>query len=95
MDDQERADAFFDTLAKVLIRSFWMGIAVLLWWFVAFLLAADWMYAVHSKWFEITKHDFHIMSYYGMALLKMVIFVFFLLPYLSIRLVLRKKKGAV
>lgn len=95
MDDHERVDAFFDTLAKVLIRSFWMGVAVLLLWFVVFLLAADWVYAMHSRWFDITERDIHIMSYYGMALVKMVIFVFFLLPYLSIRLVLRKKKVAV
>jgi len=95
MDDRERNDMLFDTLARVLIRSALIGAAFLLLWFLVFLVGADWMYGAHSKWFDISKHEFQVMNYYAMAFVKMCLGVFFLFPYLSIRLVLWKKKERV
>ena len=92
MSDRETCENFFETLAKVLLRSCILGIALLLLWFVFFLVGDDWAYGIHSQWFEITKHDFDLMNIYGMAFVKMSIFLFFLIPYLSIRLISRKPK---
>ncbi len=92
MNHQERNDLFFDTLARVLIRAFLLGAALLVFWFLGFLLAAHWMYAVHSQWFEITRHEFDVIHYCGMGLLKIGILLLFLLPYVSIRLVQRQRK---
>ena len=80
MSDRERNDLLFETLAKILFRSFVAGVALLMLWFLLFLLAGDWAYGIHSKWFDITKHDFHLMNYYGMAFVKITVFVFFLFP---------------
>lgn len=90
MDNKDHNTVFLETLAMVLIRSFFVGVVFLILWFLLFLVGADWMYRVHPKWFDITKHDFHLINYYGMAFVKISIFLFFLFPYLSIRLILRK-----
>ena len=63
-------------------------------WFFLFLVGGDWIYRIHSRWFEITKRDFDLMNYFGMALLKISILTFFLIPYLSIRLTLRSNPSA-
>lgn len=42
----------------------------------------------------ITKRDFDSMNYSGMALLKISILTFFLIPYLSIRLTHRSNQSA-
>jgi len=94
MNDREHCDVFFKTLGKVLLRSCILGIALLLLWFVFFLVGDDWAYGIHSKWFEITKHDFDLMNYYGMAFVKMIIFLLFLIPYLSIKMISRSTKDA-
>ncbi len=88
MDAREPKGVFLDALAKVLIRCFLMGLAIQFLWFILFLVVGEWAYGIHSGWFELTRRDFDLMNYYGMALLKIGIFTFFLIPYLSIRLVL-------
>ena len=50
-------------------------------------LAGDWMFQTHDKWFELSRPAFYVTHYAGMGLLKLMIFVFFLLPYLALRLV--------
>ena len=92
MSDRECNDLLFETLAKILIRSFVAGVVLLVLWFLVFLIGGDWAYRIHSKVFDITQRDFYLMNYYGMAFVKVSAFLFFLLPYLSIRLTLSKKK---
>jgi hypothetical protein len=76
--------------AKVLLRCFLLGLALLLLWFVMVWLFGDFVYRVHSYFFDITWGQFETIHYAGMMALKLVIFTFFLLPYIAIRLVLRK-----
>jgi hypothetical protein len=73
----------------VLLRCVALGAGLLLFWFVLFLVAADTAYGIHSKLFDITKREFDLLNYYGMAVLKLAIFVAFLVPYVAIRLTLR------
>ena len=77
-----------DTLAKVLLRCFVLGLALLLLWFVAYLLASDLMYR-QGKLFDLTPHEINVINYCGMAFVKVCILLFFLFPYIAIRLVLR------
>jgi len=59
---------------------------VLIIWFVFFLVAGDLVYDVHGSMFkEITVHQFEVIHYCGMGLLKLFIFVFFLFPYIAMR----------
>ena len=81
-----------DAVAGVCLRCFVLAVCLLLFSFVFYLLAADWAYSIHSSWFELSRHDFDLMYYYVMAFTKIVSFLFFLLPYIAIKLILLKKQ---
>lgn len=61
--------------------------AVLMLWFAGFALAHDWIYRLHGKWFKLSAERFDAVHYAGMAFFKICIFVFNLVPYLSLRIV--------
>lgn len=83
-----------EAIAQVLIRCFWMGIAVLIVWFGMFLACGQWSYEFHQPmWSGLTRHEFDLINLCGLALLKVGIFVGFLLPYLAIRMVLGVRKS--
>ena len=70
----------------VLLRCFIIGFVVLMIWFVFFLVAGGLIYDVHGSMFkEITDRQFEVIHYCGMGLLKLFIFVFFLVPYIALR----------
>ena len=79
-----------DHLARILIRCFLLSVGLLIFWLVFYLLAGEWAYELHAKWFEITRRDFDLINYCGMGFVKLLAFVLFLVPYVSIRLVLRR-----
>ena len=58
---------------------------VLVWW-VLFVSASDWIYGLHAKWFKISRQTFDATNYAAIALYKVLIFVFNLVPYLVLRL---------
>jgi hypothetical protein len=60
---------------------------LLLWWFLFFTLAHDWTYRFHTKWFKLSIDDFDRIHYKSMALFKMGILLFNLVPYLALRIV--------
>ena len=76
-------------LARVLIRCFLLSVALLAFWGVCFLVIDDWAYGFHSRFFEMTRPQFDLIMYCGMAFVKLSAFVFFLVPYIALRLVLR------
>ena len=64
-----------------------INIGFLLWWFLFFILAHDWMYGLHCKWFKLSVDQFDAIHYAGMALFKIGIFLFNLVPYFALRIV--------
>jgi hypothetical protein len=80
-----------DVVAGLLLRCFLLSVALLAIWFLFYLAGGDWAYSVHSKWFDLSRHEFALLNYYGMAFLKLGAIVFFLLPYCAIKLMLRKR----
>jgi hypothetical protein len=79
---------WLDTIATVLLRCFVLGLAILLLWFVAYLLASDLMYR-QGKLFDLTPHEINVINFCGIAFVKVCVLLFFLFPYLAVRLVLR------
>ena len=77
-----------------LLRCFILGFALLMFWLVFFLVAGGFMYDVHGSMFEMTRHQFNMIHYCGMGLLKIFVFVVFLLPYIAIRLTAKKQKSS-
>lgn len=90
MEPQNRE--FFETAAKVLIRCFLVGIALLLVWFFAILIAGDWIISVNTRWFNIPRQQIEVVHYAATALLKIAIIIEFLIPYVCLRIVLNKAK---
>jgi hypothetical protein len=64
-----------------------INIGLLLWWFLFLTLAHDWYYRFHSKWFNFSVDKFDAIHYAGMALFKIGILLFNLVPYFALRIV--------
>ncbi len=88
---KDEQNNLLEAAAGICLRCFVLAFCLLLFSFVFYLLAADWAYSMHSKWFDISRHEFDLMYYYVMAFFKMAGFLFFLFPYIAIKLILRKK----
>lgn len=88
MSTQERVGAL-RLMAAILWRCVVFSVALLMLWFLLFLLAGDLVYNIHSRLFELSRHDFDLMNYYGMAFLKVCGITFFLFPWIAIHLVIR------
>jgi len=64
-----------------------INMGLLLWWVLFFILARDWMHRIHGKWFSLSDEKFDVIHYSGMALFKVGIILFNLVPYLALRIV--------
>ena len=84
---------FFEVLSKILLRCWILGFLLLLLWAGVFLVASDVIYSVHDGMFDFSPHDLNVIHYSGMAFVKLCVFLFFLFPWVAIRLVLRKGKS--
>ena len=75
------------TLPCFFLCCFLINLAILLFWSLLMVLARDWVYRVHSKWSQISPEHFNAIHYAGIAMYKISIFMFFLVPYLTLRMV--------
>jgi hypothetical protein len=89
---KDELNNMLDAVAGVCLRCFALAVCLMLFSFVFYLVAADCAYSIHSRWFEITRPNFELMYYCWMAFMKIVSFLFFLIPYIAIKLMLRKKQ---
>jgi hypothetical protein len=78
-----------EALAKVLLRCTVFGFLLVLIWFGVYLLAPD-LIRAQGEWFLLSSHDLGVLHYCGIVFVKCCVLLFFLIPYISIRLVLRK-----
>ena len=92
MNDEQGNNITLEALASILGGSFLISYAVLLLWFLFFLFAPDCLYVLNTKWFAISRSEFDLINYGGMAFLKIINLVFFLCPFLAIKLFLWKKR---
>ena len=76
-----------ETIRDVLGWCAVINLGLLLWWFLFFMLAHDWMYRIHGKWFKLPVERFDAIHYSGMAFFKMCILLLNIAPYLAIRIV--------
>ena len=76
-----------DILSKFLFWCVIVNYAILMIWFVAFIVARDRIYGIHSKWYPISSEQFNAINYSGIALYKILVLVFNLVPYIALRLI--------
>jgi hypothetical protein len=55
---------------------------ILLVWFLVFALARDWMQRLHGRWFRLPDEQFDAIHYNGMAVFKIGILLFNLVPFI-------------
>ena len=78
-------------MTPVLIRDFLLWCAIINFgllsgWCLIFTLAHDWVYGLHSRWFNLQPERFDAVHYAGMALFKLSIVFFNLVPYLALEI---------
>ncbi len=61
-----------------------INIMILLWWFFWFVFAHDWLMNFQGKWFRFSREQFDAIHYGGMALFKIGIWLFNLVPLLAL-----------
>ena len=82
---------------KITLRALgWCAIinmCLLLWWFLFFVFAHDWVYFWHSKWFNIPNipvETFNTIHYAGMLFYKLAIFMLNIIPFFALRIAAKK-----
>jgi len=63
---------------------------ILLVWFLFFMLAHDWIYRFHGRWFQLSLEEFDMLHYAGMSVYKIGIILLNLAPYIALH-ICRKK----
>jgi len=92
MNESSSFKSGLEILSRILIRCFVLGAVFITLWFIFFLVGGELGYTMHAKWFQISRHEYDLLNYYGMAFVKGCNFLFFLFPYIAIRMVLRRKR---
>ena len=92
MNQSNNANEALNDVATALLWCFGLGVVFLLLWFGMLVLQGDLVYDWHSRFFDISRQQFDVLHYLLMALWKLAIFGLFLLPYVGLKLVLRKSR---
>jgi hypothetical protein len=79
-------------LATLLGGAFLFNYGILILWFIVYMAAPEWLFTMNSRWFPISRHEFDLVNYFGIAFFKLVSIAFFLSPYLAIKVWLRRKR---
>jgi hypothetical protein len=93
MQESTQTDDLLETLAKILLRCWIFGLILLLFWWGAVMLAGDLVLGVHGDISNLTRPQLNVIHYCGMGLTKLAVSLFFFIPWISIRLVLKKRKA--
>ncbi len=64
-----------------------LNVALLLFSSLMCICAGDWAYRIHSKLFSISKETFNVVIYSFIALYKLLVIVFILIPYIALLIV--------
>lgn len=81
-----------ETLRDALLYCTIANYAILMLWFFAFVCFHDRIHRLHARWFRLTPERFDLVSYAGMALYKIGVLLFNLVPWLA--LTWRMRAGA-
>lgn len=76
-----------ELVRDVLLWCTLINYGVLLLWFLFFKTAHDWMHRLHGRWFRLPVEQFDAIHYAGMAIYKIVIILFNLVPYVALHIV--------
>ncbi|WP_174558654.1 DUF6868 family protein [Acinetobacter bouvetii] len=75
-----------DFWRQFLLCSLLINYIILMIWFLAIMFGRDWIKQVHGKWFQLSDRTFDAIHYGGMAVYKIGILLFNLVPFLALYL---------
>lgn len=75
-------------IRNVLLWCVGLNYAVMIIWFGAFVFAHDRIYEMHKRWFNLSVTTFDTIHYTGLAVYKIGVLLFFLVPLIAILVVL-------
>lgn len=81
-----------DAVANILLRSFLITVGAMLFTWLVWLVAGDFVYSIHSRMIDLTRKEFDIFFLYSMTSLKGLNVIFFLFPFLAIKWFLRGRR---
>lgn len=93
MSESKKTDELLDVIAKILLRCSIFGFILLLFWWGAITLAGDLVFGVHESMFGIPRPQLKVIHYCGMGFTKLTVGLFFIIPWVSIRLALKTRKS--
>jgi len=64
-----------------------INMGVLIFWFLMLVLAHDWVYHMHSKFFKVPVETFDAIHYAGGLFFKLFVFFFNIIPYFALCIV--------
>ena len=76
-----------ETLRDALLWCAVMNYGLLIVWFLLFVLSHEWFYRICSRWFRLTVEQFDAINFAGIALYKLGVLLFNLVPYIALRIV--------
>lgn len=75
-----------EQIADFLLASLLLNYVILLWWFAVFVFGHDWLYDLHSRWFNLTTEQFDALHYGLMGAYKLGVILLNLVPWLAIQM---------
>ena len=78
-----------EILRKALLWCAIINYAILLLWFLFFVLAHDWIYLLHGRWFRFSVDQFDMLHYAGMSIYKLGIILLNVVPFIALQIVRR------
>ena len=87
----EEINIWLEVTGRVLWRCFFIGALFLFFWAGMYIYAGRAVYA-QCGMFGLTAHECSVLHYGGMGLFKFLILTMFFIPFISLRIVLRKRR---
>ena len=75
-----------DFWCRFLLYTLALNYSILMLWFLIIVFARDWVKRLHGQWFQLSDPTFDAIHYSGMAIYKVGIFLFNLVPLIAIYL---------
>lgn len=84
-----------EKLAKFFGICFLLAAGLLVLWLLVFLVWGDFAFNIHSSLFDIQRSEWEVINYCGMGFFKILAWVFFLIPYIALKIVGRRKRSLI
>lgn len=82
------------TLRNTLLWCAIINYALLIWWWIYYLLAHDWMLGIAGSWFHLSAAQFETVNFAGILFYKVAIILFNIVPCIALYIVGRGKSSA-